>query len=385
MKPHILVVGATSATRIDQRATLSEAGYFVTACESCATARAALARRTYALAIIDVMLTDGSGIELLSEIRASAHGEHMPVIMLSDRADPKTRIRALAMGADAFIVRPYDTVSVMASVKDLIATHDSTARDSSPPSSCTRATMGRKILLVDDSPTYRIKLAEVLRHDGHEIIVAGSGEEALALLESEHVDAILLDLILPQMDGFEVCHRIRMTANGRHTPILMLTSREHPLARDVGISAGANELIVKSTELQLIKVRLRSLLKQEQGETGSGDRPSSPASAANTLWRTQEDVPRGSLLYRVVMKSGLSSLLGPSTIARACQRAGVDPRTMTAVELVRALPSIRETLSMFLTREEAKLRSDAITELAREALSMRPPTTDGQSPALMTG
>lgn len=375
MRPHILVVAATSTTRINLRASLSAAGYFVTACDSCAAAKKALTAHSFSLAILDVGVIDGSGLHILREMRAAAHDDHMPVILLADDTDPKTKIRALAMGADAYVPKPYDTVNVIANVQELIAAHDSRTRDSNPPSSVVTH-VGRQILIVDDSPTYRMKLAEVLRQDRHEVIIAGSGEEALALLDGDRIDAILLDVIMPGMDGFEVCRRVRRTAAGRNIPILLMTTRDDPSAKALGIDAGADELIVKSPELQMVKVRVRALIKskKERMEQEEHDRPSFSAISANNLWRTQDDVPQGSLLYRVVMKSGLSSLIGPSTIARACQRAGVDSRTMTAAELMRALPSIRETLGMFLSREEAKLRSDAITELAREAYIARRPT-----------
>jgi hypothetical protein len=148
---------------------------------------------------------------------------------------------------------------------------------------------------------------------------------------------------------------------------MMMTGREDAESRFEGMQAGVDEFVVKSPELELLKVRLRALLKKKRPDVDPREAEMIPPPASSGLWRQQDEVPPGSLLYTVVTKSGLSSLIGPSTIARACQRAGVDARTMTPADLLRAVPAIRDTLGMFLTREEAHRRGEAIAALAREA------------------
>jgi DNA-binding response OmpR family regulator len=371
MRPHVIIADASRSDRMDLRASLSAAGFLVTACDSAASTKKALSTRTYDVAILDIDLPDDNGINLMRDIRSAGHGNRLPVILMSNESDVKLRIRGLAMGANACISKPYDSAYIVACVQDLVhgAVHGA---ESGPPPSSTCA-MGRKILIVDDSHTYRLKLAEVLRQDRHNVIIAGSGEEALALLEAEPVDAILLDLMMPGTDGLDVCRRIRRSPSRRHMHILMMTSRDDVEAKRASLAAGADDIIVKSSELELLKVRLRALLKTDRADSAEAERPSAPPTPTSALWRKQDDVPRGSLLYRVVTRSGLSSMIGPSTIARACERVGVDAKKMTAADLMRALPAIRQTLSMFLSRAEADERGDAIAVLAREAfMAMRP-------------
>lgn len=362
MKPHVLVVDDSLTVRMDLRATLSAAGFLVTACDSRQSARKALESRAFSLVVLDINLPDGTGIDLLRELRAG-DGPHIPVIMLTSEAEVKSRIRGLSTGADAYVGKPYDAAYVAAVANELLR-----ARESAPPSSVTGCT-GRKILVVDDSPTYLEKLAEVLRHDHHDVVLASSGEEAIALLEAEPVHAIILDLLMPGIDGIETCRRIRRNPLRKNIPIMMLTGRQDNDAKYEGLAAGVDEFVVKSPELELLKVRLRALLKKRRSEPDfrPSVAPDNSSPSSSGLWSRSDEVPAGSLLHRVVMKSGLSALIGPSTIARACRRAGVDARTMTADDLVRAMPAIKDTLVMFLSREEADLRSEAIVALAREA------------------
>jgi DNA-binding response OmpR family regulator len=367
MKPHVLIVDDSLTVRMDLRAVLHEAGFFVTACETKASAQKALKARSYALVILDVILPDGNGIDLLKEIRANKDSAHTPVIMLSNESEVKHRIRGLTTGADEYVGKPYDSAYVARCARML-------ALGSGPSSSGSGAISepphtGKKILVVDDSPTYLDALAELLRQDGHDVVLAHSGEEALELLAVELVDAIILDLLMPGIGGLETCRRIRANSAQQHIPVMMLTGRDDREARAQGLAAGVDEFVVKSPELDLLKVRLRALLRKKRSEhtdvRGIEDR--GPVSDTG-LWRKQDEVPRGSLLYRVVMESGLSSVIGPTTIVRACKRVGIDARAMTAADLKRALPTIRETLGLFLTPEETEKRMQAIASLVKDIL-----------------
>lgn len=365
MKPHALIVDDSLTVRMDLRAVLHEAGFGVTACDTKASAQKALRSRSFALVILDVLLPDGSGIELLKEIRSAAGTTHTPVIMLSTEAEVKHRIRGLTMGADQYVAKPYDSAYMAKCARMLtMAPGPALARAAAAAEA---AQTGKKILVVDDSPTYLEALAELLRQDGHEVVLATSGEEALDLLSVELVDAIILDLLMPGMGGLEACRRIRENRAQRDIPVMMLTGRDDKEARSQGFAVGVDEFVVKSPELAPLKARLRSLLKRKRDGADSsrqdGERPSAPPGG---MWSKQASVPPGSLLYRVVTESGLSNVIGPTTIARACKRVNVDARTMSPAELKLALPAIRETLSLFLSPEETDQRMLAISGLVKD-------------------
>ncbi|HZF51325.1 MAG TPA: response regulator [Polyangiaceae bacterium] len=361
MKPHALVVDDSLTVRMDLRVVLHGAGFQVTACDSLATAQKALRTRAYAIVILDILLPDGSGIDLLREIRSEPDLVNLPVIMLSTESEVKHRIRGLTTGADEYVGKPYDS-AYMARCAQALALGPASAPPSVEPGH-----RGKKILVVDDSPTYLEALGELLREDGHDVVLARSGDEALNLLSIELVDAILLDLLMPGMDGLETCRRIRSNPAQRHILVMMLTGRDDQEARTQGLRAGVDLFVVKSPELELLKVRVRGLLRRKRGE-GPESRDAREAPKSRTIsgsWRRPDDLPRETLLDRVVLESGLSSVIAPTTIARACKRVGVDAKTMSPSDLARALPMIRDTLSTFLPPEEAELRVRAIASLTR--------------------
>lgn len=365
MKPHVLVIDDSLTVRMDLRAVLNAAGFAVTACDTKAAGQKALRSRSYALVILDVILPDGSGIDLLRELRSQQDSVHVPVILLSTEAEVRDRIRGLTTGADEYVGKPYDSAYVTKCARELVRAHEL-----SPVSHVSSIFGGKKILVVDDSPTYRNMLADLLRQDGHDVVLARSGEEALDLLSVEHPDGIILDLLMPGIGGLETCRRIRANPAQQHIPVMMLTGRDDQSARAEGLAAGVDEFVIKSPELEVLKVRVRAMLKKRRTEQAAREVEEVMAAPFQTSRPPAPSEPPpalDSLFARVVSASGLSNVIGPSTIGRACKRVGVDAKTMSPSDLQRALPAIRDTLGMFFTPEETRLRVEALALLASSA------------------
>jgi diguanylate cyclase (GGDEF)-like protein len=117
-----------------------------------------------------------------------------------------------------------------------------------------------KILIVDDEPTIVELLEEHLRSEGYETLHAYSGEEALQLLEHEVPDLVLLDLMLPGMDGYEVCRLMQRDARLNHIPVIMLTARSAVQNRVLGYQRGADDYVVKPFDPDELSVRVRAQL-----------------------------------------------------------------------------------------------------------------------------
>ncbi|MFL5842989.1 MAG: response regulator transcription factor [Thermoleophilaceae bacterium] len=126
--------------------------------------------------------------------------------------------------------------------------------------------MGR-VLVVDDEPAVRESIERVLRHDGFEVAVASDGREAIRRLAVVRPDVVLLDVLMPQIDGLEVCRRMRDT--GDRTPVLMLTARDAVNDRVAGLEAGADDYLAKPFALEELLARVRALLRRSGWE---GDR-----------------------------------------------------------------------------------------------------------------
>jgi signal transduction histidine kinase len=122
------------------------------------------------------------------------------------------------------------------------------------------------VLAVDDSETYLQQLAEALRSEGYEMILARSGEEALELLAVQPVDCVLLDLLMPGIGGQEVCRRVKSVPLMRDIPIIMLTSVDDRGAMIEGLSAGADDYIAKSSDFELVRARVLAQIRRKQFE-----------------------------------------------------------------------------------------------------------------------
>ncbi|MGH2498557.1 MAG: response regulator transcription factor [Candidatus Limnocylindria bacterium] len=122
------------------------------------------------------------------------------------------------------------------------------------------------ILVVDDEPRVRSALRRALILGGYEVAVAGSGEEALRYLSSQTAEAVVLDVLMPGVDGLEVCRRLRRA--GDRTPILVLSARDAVSDRVAGLDAGADDYLTKPFDLDELNARIRALLRRSATEDG---------------------------------------------------------------------------------------------------------------------
>ncbi|MBW8803574.1 MAG: response regulator transcription factor [Catenulisporales bacterium] len=117
-----------------------------------------------------------------------------------------------------------------------------------------------RILVVDDDPAVRRALEHALRRDGYQVSQAASGAEALAEHARAAPDALVLDVMMPEPNGLEICRRLRAAGDG--TPILLLTARDLIDDRVAGLDSGADDYLVKPFALAELRARLRALLRR---------------------------------------------------------------------------------------------------------------------------
>jgi len=362
MNPHVLLVDDSLTVRMDLRAALTSAGFLLKTCSTIESARAELFSHAFDLVILDIVLPDGSGIELLKHIKETPELRSLRVIMLSTEAEVRSRIQGLRLGADHYVGKPYDRANVVRTARELFPMPDT----SSP--SPARRSRKKLLLLLDDSTTFINSLAVTLRQDGYEVVMSSSEQDAVALLAVEDFDMVLMDLSLPGMDGVQTCRRLRSSRRMDSCLIvLMTTSEPDPTTRQDALAAGADELMFKPTRLSVLSAQLLCIFitKRQQLRPGS-DGPEKGLTDFDSASARQ-----GELLYqRVIAASGLSELLARSLINSCLFRAGIDPTIsaqITPMNLQRALSSISQTLRTFLSREESVQRMAGIAALAQQA------------------
>ena len=123
-----------------------------------------------------------------------------------------------------------------------------------------------RVLVADDEPSVRDALERALRLEGYEVELAADGAEALYRLRRTAPDALVLDVLMPGIDGIEVCRLLR--AEGNRTPILVVTARDAVGDRVRGLDAGADDYLVKPFALEELFARLRALLRRTNGGDG---------------------------------------------------------------------------------------------------------------------
>jgi two-component system response regulator MprA len=123
-----------------------------------------------------------------------------------------------------------------------------------------------RILVVDDETPMREALDRALRLQGYEVVLAVDGGDALARFAERQPDAIVLDVLMPGLDGLEVCRRLRR--RGSRLPVLMLTARDEVESRVEGLDAGADDYVTKPFALEELLARVRALLRRTPGGSG---------------------------------------------------------------------------------------------------------------------
>jgi DNA-binding response OmpR family regulator len=121
-----------------------------------------------------------------------------------------------------------------------------------------------KILIVDDEPDLVETIRFSLELEGYNVLVASNGEEGLNLARQEKPDLILLDLMLPKLDGYKVCRLLKFDERYKHIPILMLTAKTQEKDKILGKETGANEYITKPFDMDELMAKIKSYLSKQE-------------------------------------------------------------------------------------------------------------------------
>ncbi len=126
--------------------------------------------------------------------------------------------------------------------------------------------MSHKILVVDDEPAITDLLEYNLQRNGYQVLVARDGREALRLARADHPDLIVLDLMLPELDGLDVCRELRREST---VPIIMLTARDGEVDRVVGLELGADDYVTKQFSVRELIARVKAVLRRVAAGEGA--------------------------------------------------------------------------------------------------------------------
>jgi CheY-like chemotaxis protein len=197
-----------------------------------------------ALVLMDVQLPGIDGIEALGQLRGDERTSAIPVVALTAQAMRGDSERFLDVGFDGYLSKPVDVVELIRVVESTAIVSDRSA----------------KILVVDDVPENVRLLEAVLVPRGYEVVTATDGRAALDLVEAEEPDLVLLDVMMPGLDGYAVCSHMRANDATSMLPVIMVTS-SFGQEKKKAIEAGADDFITKPFNHDELLTRVRSLLR----------------------------------------------------------------------------------------------------------------------------
>jgi two-component system NtrC family sensor kinase len=257
MNHTVLIVDDSLTVRMDLAEAFTTAGFRAQLCATAADAREALSRSPVDVIVLDVLLPDGDGVDLLNEIRSAPDGAAVAVVMLSSEAEIKDRVRGIRTGADEYVGKPYEAGYLVAKVEELVRTR--------------RSADMANILVIDDSLTFREAFRGACEAAGYFVLEASNGEEGLRLAGTRRPDAIVVDGVLPGMDGATVIRHLRLDAALRDVPCLLLTGSDAKHAELRALDAGADAFVRKEENHDIILARLAAMLRRSPARPQSLD------------------------------------------------------------------------------------------------------------------
>ena len=259
----ILLIEDSPTQALQLQLELEDAGYAVEVAPDAAAALEALNRQLPDMILLDFFLPGMRGDELCRRIKGNISARSVPVLMLTSQEGEGTEIRGLDSGADGFLTKGADSEILLLRIAAFL---NRPRRDNDLVAAPGQQTLARgRILAIDDSTTYLAYLRSELEPEGYIFETSESGADGLAKIRANKYDCVLVDLVMPEMDGLEICARIEEMRRRDFSPIavLMLTGHETKVELSKALAAGADDFVGKSSDIAVLRGRIRALLRRK--------------------------------------------------------------------------------------------------------------------------
>lgn len=248
----ILVVEDSKTSRIVISLVLSRKGYQVVETATGTEALRSFKENVPDLVILDVILPDMTGYDVLEAVRSSEQLSNVPVVMLTGKKGTSDRLKGMIRGANEYLTKPFDPAKLLLVIEKYLGKAEPVEVKKPKVEKKTQVAApvlkqpavalkqrqlpekDRYILVVEDSPTARKVITTVITRNGHKVAQAATGAEALDMLKQQRPRIILLDAILPDMTGYDILAFLKNNDQLQNVPVIMLTSKDSPLDRQRG-------------------------------------------------------------------------------------------------------------------------------------------------------
>jgi len=252
------------------RPVLAESGVAALA----ALERAATAGIPFQLVLLDVMMPRMDGFELAERIRQLPYGAAVPLMMLSSAGRSEDTARAARLGIARSLIKPVKQSDLLNAILEVMDSTGPEAVGPDPADAAQTSGQPRRILLAEDGIVNQKVAVSLLERRGHRVSVANNGREAVEALERESFDLVLMDVQMPEMDGFEATATIRERerATGAHLPIVAMTAHAMKGDRERCLAAGMDEYLSKPIHAdKLYEMVERMAIVPDNAADGDGE------------------------------------------------------------------------------------------------------------------
>ena len=216
------------------------------------------------------MMPDLNGYEVIKILKNNPQTKNIPIILVTALSGQNDRMQGLDVGADEFISKPVNKTELLARIQSLLQLKqyqeqlNLRVKSDKNESYSTKGDHKRpRILLVEDNEK-DIKLIQTLvKNEPFELVLTHSGEEAIEMVSKERIDLILQDILLPGINGFDVCHYVKNKKETADIQIVMITCLSDLESRLKSVSHGVDDFLVKPIDSRELKARIHVLLKKK--------------------------------------------------------------------------------------------------------------------------
>ena len=229
------------------------------------------------IVLLDVMMPGLDGLEVCRRIKADRRSMHLPVVMVTALSEASDRVRGLEAGADDFLTKPVDDLSLFARVKSLVRlkmmmdelqlrrrTREQFGVVEEGPTLAEEDTSAASILIVDDYDPIAKRLEATLVGDGHRVEVVADGEHGLARATSGDFDLFVVSLSLQGDDPLRLCSQLRSNETSRNIPILVVVDEEDRERLAKGLELGVNDYLAHPVDRNELLARARTQIRRRR-------------------------------------------------------------------------------------------------------------------------
>ena len=219
----------------------------------------------FALAIIDIQMPGMDGFTLIEKIRQRPGLSQLPVIVLTSAGLPEDKERSKSLGVHAYLLKPCRQKDLLKSISTVFAQPEPTWLPTEKPRTEKKERL--HILLAEDNLVNQKVAQKLLEREGHSVVVVNNGREAVEKYGAEHFDLILMDVQMPEMDGFEATEEIRAQEQGtsQHIPIIALTAHAMKGYSEKCLAAGMDGYVSKPFTIKTLLARLDPIFPPGSG------------------------------------------------------------------------------------------------------------------------